>query len=352
MLVSNVFRLFSPLLLVAALFTLLPVQDAFGAKRGRKKSESNPAPAQKKTRPEITDLDTEPVAPQGIIFRQFTSIEQVAYQKSKQKNIVLGGHTEGTNLCPWFSVYNGLAMFAAAATGDHDLLSDMKNVKNFNLWVHKHRTLVRAIRENLKTVGNLWQTHIRLMVHQSVCTPQEHYLLPELRQLLDEDRDIRLPDNISIFGIHEGNRVEQVQDFPQEHLRSIENAYREDTLWPTIQNIQRFREQQAPQLIIINTGGHWIAMVLTAQETWVMDSYHNTNRSQHPMVQALENLFKNPEIVLPTKEEFDLCYVQALALHDQEIKANRVKLPAPEDILNLVSSEEDAQEDNSFCIIL
>ena len=94
--------------------------------------------------------------------------------------------------------------------------------------------------------------------------------------------------------------------------------------WYIRKNIENFRNQQDPQLIIINTNIHWIALVLTPQKMWIADSLGSPNSPIHPIVEDVYQCFVN--LPLPTLDsDRSVCESEVVRISDSESEEGEVE---------------------------
>jgi hypothetical protein len=195
---------------------------------------------------------------QATKIRQIESINQIKYQGSEDNFF------EGYNLCGLFALYNGLLMLEDA---QRENIQPCTDVILFNDWLQVDEALIAAIKKN-KDINK------DDVMHDFSDVIIEDYLIQTNQQ------------NICMITYNEFLN------------RAIKPNIIGHNAYPCVES---FRQTQAPQVVLLLDSGHWIAILINKNETWVMDSLDNANQTQSPNVRAIDKFFRIEAI--PTKEE-------------------------------------------------
>lgn len=198
-------------------------------------------------------------------FRQFTSINQNEYESSND-NI-----SKGSLMCGFFALYNGLKMLEIAEKNQNTIFIDHNKIDNFNEWL------------NNKAISLINKSKQRNNNNKG-------------KNIIEEISDFELSDFIEeFFPDHTNINIITNTNFA---LRNTKPGLLGNGV---LENIERFRSDNKPQLIIFNEGEHWIAIVITAIETWVMDSL-GINRTDDSNIKAIDCFFRSDKILHPNKK--------------------------------------------------
>jgi len=199
---------------------------------------------------------------------QLQSISQTTYEENELLNVF-----DGSQMCGHFAAFNGSRMLDIASGRDakqaqHDMLSD----EAFNRWLIERREIIETYEHD--EVGNVFGNHIQ--------------------RLLEASGNTFYTENTSVLEIA-NVRASFVQRHGEEPLfLPVDNAL--------VEQIHYFREAKIPQLVILNTGGHWISMVFGPDWMWVADSLNNRHVYQ-PAINQIRDLFTTYPI--PTLENIE-----------------------------------------------
>lgn len=243
-----------------------------------------------------------------IPITQWKSINQVIYEKNKTSNI-LGGKL----LCGLFSTYNGFKMFEAAQAGKKPIFSKAATeIKKFNRWL-KRQEIALAIEQNKKDN------------HAKGCGS----VMSNFGENVIEDLVLALAggnNNISILGSECFATRTTAPHLITDHV---------------YENIHRFRTKHCPQLILFVCDNHWIAIILTMAEIWVMDSWQNQSQKDSPHVQQISDFFRSEKII-PKAERSAIGNVNRNRCAARHGKAERISLNSSDE--SSLESSEDVQE--------
>lgn len=196
----------------------------------------------------------------AVPIEMLTSIDQITYERSNADNIV-----DGYLMCGLFAAYNGEIMINRL----HGLRGRvntrlMTKPDQFNNWMMINGSIISALQR--RGVGNIPGNIIEQLLPQTDFY-RENCTVIELATLHDsfltiEDKQTFLPTD---------NKILEV--------------------------IRVFRSTKLPHLVILNTGSHWISVVITPDSCFVADSL-NIDRKADPTVRMLYHLFTK-ELILP-----------------------------------------------------
>lgn len=200
---------------------------------------------------------------------QCNSIDQTTYESSPFN---LSGDY---NLCGLFATFNGLKMLQLAQE-NKKLQKDMpaQSYDSFNLWYTKNIHVLAHLKKRYGTIGDCKMFALEILLAQGAA---EKFSDDTIKKMLIDNSSIPSTENISV----------------------IEMAWLKENKLDrhAFTNIKTFRETGAPQLIILlidlpSLGRHWISMVITPHQTWIMDSFKNLNRTTLAEVHIINTLFR------------------------------------------------------------
>ncbi len=218
-------------------------------------TQSNPT-SQNSVNPE----QKSPVAQEQIKLRRLTSINQTEYETSEY-NIF-----DGYKLCGLFALYNAICMLEDAQTGS---IKDFTDLNSFNDWMQSDEALKTAVEKTKKNNANN-------MLHDVSDFVIHDYLLDTKKQ------------NICYITY-------------LEFLNRARNP--NGNLIKAYECVETFRQKQTPQAILLlisrSPENHWIAIVISKKETWVMDSLKDSSVTHY--VKLINKFFRTEAIT--SKEE-------------------------------------------------
>lgn len=231
--------------------------DAGSETTEQKKTSAKENTTQKNptTQNSVNPEQKSPVAQELRKLRRLTSINQTEYETSKY-NIF-----DGYNLCGLFALYNAICMLEDAQTGS---FKDFTDLNSFNDWMQADEALKTAIEKTKKNnVNNKIHDVSDFVIHD--------YLL-----------DTKMQNICYITFLEFLNRATNPNG-------NLVKAY---------ECVETFREKQTPQAILLQIPGtnvgHWIAIVISKNETWVMDSLKNNNVSRY--LKLIDKFFRTEDI--------------------------------------------------------
>jgi len=207
-----------------------------------------------------------PVLFQRDGITQFQSIDQNDYENDPLLNL-FGGNL----MCGHFSAFNGSCMLDIVNNrrNREKAEQDMISKKAFNTWLGERSEIIEAYEHD--AVGNIFGNHIE--------------------RLLEASGDNFYTDNTSILEI-----ANIRNSFIQRHGEAPLFLPADDAL---IEQIHYFRESKVPQLVILNTGAHWICMVFGQDWIWFADSLNpdlNQDQEAQADIHQIHDLFTTQPI--------------------------------------------------------
>lgn len=193
---------------------------------------------------------------------QQQSINQITYEANQRENI-LDGHL----MCGLFAAYNGEAMLdrAHGRRGGRVNIRQLKRAELFNRWALEANGPVVADLQR-RGIGNITGDHVER-------------LLPDGDFYRDNSTVVELDTLYQSFIPVRGKQTFVPVD---DHILDV---------------IRSYRRTHAPHLVILNTGDHWISMVVSPGKCVVADSL-GIDRSYDPSVRFVYDLFTNEKIPL------------------------------------------------------